>query len=380
MDRENIVLRALLKLMNFGRTQFTLAELLAEARKTDGKASIDFDDVERILSELQTSRLIAAAQGKTDTYRFVADISALRGRILEDPVSGELSLPEESSEVSFEELLGSVWTLVDEPEEPQDDVPDFFRRRRMDVIRRRFSALAEEDLKASEEEEDEDDEDDDDLFGSDSLKPTRAQEDAVKRAIDSLFEPPRHRGDGEDDFSSALSGAEERGNKLEEEESKETGMDDDSLGAYLDAILSDTPEKDESVDDMLKRKAALALDRGDAEEAMKYLKAAETMGSMKPLPEEAADALGIASVQMQLENEEVPPEYIRALGFGVKEGFTSNSRIQKLLGIGVAKAGRIIDWMDGMSYLGKYDRRKGRYPILIDRENFEDRYGPLPEE
>ena len=50
--------------------------------------------------------------------------------------------------------------------------------------------------------------------------------------------------------------------------------------------------------------------------------------------------------------------------------------IQRKCGAGYNRAGKIIEWMEDMSYISPFDGAKAR-KVLISKEEFESKYGPL---
>lgn len=50
--------------------------------------------------------------------------------------------------------------------------------------------------------------------------------------------------------------------------------------------------------------------------------------------------------------------------------------IQRKCSVGYNKAGKIIEWMEDMGYISAFDGAKAR-KVLITKEEFESKYGPL---
>ncbi len=73
---------------------------------------------------------------------------------------------------------------------------------------------------------------------------------------------------------------------------------------------------------------------------------------------------------------EVDPMYIEALRHVILSGSASISMIQRKCSAGYNRAGRIIEWMEEMSYISAFDGAKAR-KVLITKEEFESLYGPL---
>ena len=74
--------------------------------------------------------------------------------------------------------------------------------------------------------------------------------------------------------------------------------------------------------------------------------------------------------------DEVEPIYIDALRYVILSGSASISMIQRKCGAGYNRAGKIIEWMEDMSYISPFDGAKAR-KVLISKEEFESKYGPL---
>ncbi len=77
------------------------------------------------------------------------------------------------------------------------------------------------------------------------------------------------------------------------------------------------------------------------------------------------------------ENEEVPPMYIEVLASVVKSGKASVSFIQRECKVGYGKANRIIGWMESMGYVSCRDDKTNSRTVLITKEEFKAKYGPL---
>ena len=74
--------------------------------------------------------------------------------------------------------------------------------------------------------------------------------------------------------------------------------------------------------------------------------------------------------------EMVEGVYIEALRQIIMRESASISMIQRSCGVGYNKAGKIVEWMELMGYISKFDGAKAR-KVLITKEQFEEKYGPL---
>ncbi len=68
----------------------------------------------------------------------------------------------------------------------------------------------------------------------------------------------------------------------------------------------------------------------------------------------------------------------RALAFAINSGTIAISQIQRRFQVGYARAGGIIDKMEQLGYVSGNEGSKAR-KVLITREEFEQKYGPMPE-
>ncbi len=82
---------------------------------------------------------------------------------------------------------------------------------------------------------------------------------------------------------------------------------------------------------------------------------------------EASDPLG---------DGDIDPMYIEALRFVIQTNSASISMIQRKCSAGYNRAGKIIEWMEDMGYISPFDGAKAR-KVLITKEEFESKYGPL---
>ncbi len=73
---------------------------------------------------------------------------------------------------------------------------------------------------------------------------------------------------------------------------------------------------------------------------------------------------------------EIDPMYIEALRHVIISGSASISMIQRKCSAGYNRAGKIIEWMEDMGYISAFDGAKAR-KVLISKEDFESKYGPL---
>ena len=76
------------------------------------------------------------------------------------------------------------------------------------------------------------------------------------------------------------------------------------------------------------------------------------------------------------DDEGIEEVYIEALRFIIQSGSASISMIQRKCSVGYNKAGKIIEWMEDMGYISAFDGAKAR-KVLITKEEFESKYGPL---
>lgn len=72
----------------------------------------------------------------------------------------------------------------------------------------------------------------------------------------------------------------------------------------------------------------------------------------------------------------VDPMYIEALRFVIQSNSASISMIQRKCSAGYNRAGKIVEWMEDMGYISPFDGAKAR-KVLISKEEFESKYGPL---
>ena len=72
----------------------------------------------------------------------------------------------------------------------------------------------------------------------------------------------------------------------------------------------------------------------------------------------------------------VDPIFIEALKYVILSGSASISMIQRKCSTGYSRAGKIIEWMEDMGYISPFDGAKAR-KVLITKEEFESKYGPL---
>ena len=73
---------------------------------------------------------------------------------------------------------------------------------------------------------------------------------------------------------------------------------------------------------------------------------------------------------------EIDPLSIEALRHVILSGSASISMIQRKCSAGYNRAGKIIEWMEDMGYISAFDGAKAR-KVLITKEEFESKYGPL---
>lgn len=76
----------------------------------------------------------------------------------------------------------------------------------------------------------------------------------------------------------------------------------------------------------------------------------------------------------EFSNGEVEQVYIDALRLVMQSGSASISMVQRKCCVGFSKAGKIIEWMEAMGYISKFDGARAR-KVLITKEIFESNYG-----
>ncbi len=74
---------------------------------------------------------------------------------------------------------------------------------------------------------------------------------------------------------------------------------------------------------------------------------------------------------------QVSDAYVKALAVVVKLGQASISLIQRRCGVGYNHAGKIIEWMESMGYISPFDGKAKARGVLLTKEEFEAKYGPL---
>ena len=70
--------------------------------------------------------------------------------------------------------------------------------------------------------------------------------------------------------------------------------------------------------------------------------------------------------------------FVKALWFGIVTGEMSISKLQRRFQIGYARAGGLVDKMERLGFISGNEGSKAR-KVLIDRQQFEDRFGPMSE-
>ena len=85
---------------------------------------------------------------------------------------------------------------------------------------------------------------------------------------------------------------------------------------------------------------------------------------------------GVGDDSSSGDKENVDPMYIEALKYVILSGSASISMIQRKCSAGYNRAGKIIEWMEDMGYISAFDGAKAR-KVLITKEEFESKYGPL---
>ncbi len=76
------------------------------------------------------------------------------------------------------------------------------------------------------------------------------------------------------------------------------------------------------------------------------------------------------------EKNEIDDFFLRALAFAINSGTVSISQIQRRFQVGYARAGGLIDKMERHGFISGFEGAKARN-VLITKEEFEDRFGPI---
>ena len=76
--------------------------------------------------------------------------------------------------------------------------------------------------------------------------------------------------------------------------------------------------------------------------------------------------------------KEMDKLFVDALKLAVTTGTVSISQLQRCLKIGYARAGAMVDTMENLGYVSSNDGSKARN-VLITKEQFEEKYGPIEE-
>ena len=122
-----------------------------------------------------------------------------------------------------------------------------------------------------------------------------------------------------------------------------------------------SPEESQRVVNFIKNNNEAYYD----EEATAYI---NSRGGNGGTPSDPFDAGG--------SGDNVDPVYIEALRYVILSNSASISMIQRKCSAGYNRAGRIIEWMEDMGYISPFDGAKAR-KVLITKEEFESKYGPL---
>ncbi len=104
-----------------------------------------------------------------------------------------------------------------------------------------------------------------------------------------------------------------------------------------------------------------------------YLDKAEQPAEQPVSSSEGGDELTAESV----ENDDL---FLRSLSLGVLAGTISISQLQRRFQIGFARAGRIVDTMERLGYIGGNEGNSRGRKVLITREQYEEKYGDLREQ
>ena len=122
-----------------------------------------------------------------------------------------------------------------------------------------------------------------------------------------------------------------------------------------------SPEDSQKVVNFIKNNNEAYYD----EEATAYI---NSRGGNGGTPSDPYDAGG--------SSDSVDPMYIDALRYVILSNSASISMIQRKCSAGYNRAGKIIEWMEDMGYISPFDGAKAR-KVLITKEEFESKYGPL---
>jgi len=76
-------------------------------------------------------------------------------------------------------------------------------------------------------------------------------------------------------------------------------------------------------------------------------------------------------------NASVGEEYLKALEIVVNLGQASISLLQRKCAIGYNHAGKIIEWMEMMGYISRFDGKAKARTVLLTKEEYESKYGSL---
>lgn len=173
--KEQIAARLILRTVNQGRKVIKADDLVAELQKEDEGAFWGVtSEAEKALSKFASENLIVRIN--ENTYRILADISAIRGLILRE--SGHEAEEDFAAyDLDLEEITGSAWTLAEDNQTEQEDDEDedgdpqenvFLQARRLELMRRKPPVPDGEDTENDEETENDGEEsgeqdDDDDM-------------------------------------------------------------------------------------------------------------------------------------------------------------------------------------------------------------------------
>ena len=73
-------------------------------------------------------------------------------------------------------------------------------------------------------------------------------------------------------------------------------------------------------------------------------------------------------------NEDVDELFYEALKYVIEVGQASNSMIQRRFGVGYNRAGRLVQEMEDMGFVSKFEGAKPRQ-VLISMAEYEERFG-----
>lgn len=151
----------------------------------------------------------------------------------------------------------------------------------------------------------------------------------------------------------------------------------DKSNARCREIITRLAQKDRKIDRSqaimrIRAKLDEAQSIGDFDSVYEYVYAISVLAAL-----EDEDFEDFRKYVLEVEESDVDPLYIKALAVVVKLGRVSISLIQRKCQIGYSHAGKIVEWMENMGYISDFDSKTRTRTILITKEEFEAKYGPL---